>query len=579
MSGTIFKLKNSAVTAAPADDALLAAEPAYSFASDKLFIGLDNNGTIEAVEIGGQYYVQMLDHTAGQLTASSAIVVDANKHIDEIIAGGLTLTTSGGAGVKVTSIVDNSTGIASDVASASDAKLLTEKAIRAAITAAQNVSELSDLSDITVATPASAQVLVYSAGDSEFKNVALSGDVTIAENGAVTLANSGVTAGTYGSATAVPQITVDAKGRITEVTAIDIQTSLSLAGDNTTTGSVDQDAGDSLTFAGGTGLTGTVSGTTVTFKLDDTAVTAGSYGSASKSLSVTVDAQGRLTSAAEQDIQIATSQITNLDEAIEDLAAGLFTNATHSGITATYTDVPATGESPNVATVDQQGRITAVGEATVDTSLDVTDGSNTGTISGGGSLQFNGTSNEVEVAVNSDTGAVTIGLPDDVTVGNNLTVAGNLTVQGTTTTVESTVTTLTDPVIELGTGSLAAGDGNDRGVAFSYGDGSAVQTGFFGYDMQEEVFTFKSTGASSSGDSQGVSSPFGAAKFGSLTLESSLSIANGGTGVTAVTANGVFVGNSAGNAIEFVTGTQGAILQFGAGGVPTASNVIDGGTF
>ena len=45
---------------------------------------------------------------------------------------------------------------------------------------------------------------------------ALTGDATaVAGTGALTLASSGVTAGTYGSATAVPQFVVDAKGRIT----------------------------------------------------------------------------------------------------------------------------------------------------------------------------------------------------------------------------------------------------------------------------------------------------------------------------------------------------------------------------
>ena len=52
---------------------------------------------------------------------------------------------------------------------------------------------------------------------------ALSSDLTASSSGAVTLANSGVSAGTVGSATAIPIITVDSKGRVTNTstTAID----------------------------------------------------------------------------------------------------------------------------------------------------------------------------------------------------------------------------------------------------------------------------------------------------------------------------------------------------------------------
>jgi len=74
-----------------------------------------------------------------------------------------------------------------------------------------------------------------------------------------TLANSGVTAGTYGGSTSVPSFTVDAKGRITSVTTTALDTIFDIAGD-TGTDTVNL-AGGTLTIVGGEGInTSIVSG-------------------------------------------------------------------------------------------------------------------------------------------------------------------------------------------------------------------------------------------------------------------------------------------------------------------------------
>jgi len=76
----------------------------------------------------------------------------------------------------------------------------------------QIVSTFAGLSDTTVSSPSSAQMLVY---DSNWVNVTMGGDGSLASDGTFTLTNSGVSAGTVGGVSLIPVLTIDAKGRIT----------------------------------------------------------------------------------------------------------------------------------------------------------------------------------------------------------------------------------------------------------------------------------------------------------------------------------------------------------------------------
>jgi hypothetical protein len=99
MAQTI-KIKRSTTVASPSS-ALSTGELAYSFNSSKLFIGDGTNNDV----IGGELYVNMLDHTAGTLTASSAIVVDSSSKIDQLLTANLTIgansITSGSGDVDI----------------------------------------------------------------------------------------------------------------------------------------------------------------------------------------------------------------------------------------------------------------------------------------------------------------------------------------------------------------------------------------------------------------------------------------------------------------------------------------------
>lgn len=88
-------------------------------------------------------------------------------------------------------------------------------------------------------------------------------------------------------------------------------------------------------------------------------------------------------------------------------------------------------------------------------------------------------------------GAVQIGSTGNVTV-QDLTVTGDLVVQGTLTRIDSTVETIEDPVITIGSGTQAVADAMDRGIEYKWYDPSSgtVKTGFFGVDNSDGKFKF-----------------------------------------------------------------------------------------
>ena len=77
-----------------------------------------------------------------------------------------------------------------------------------------------------------------------------------------------------------------------------------------------------------------------------------------------------------------------------------------------------------------------------------------------------------------------------ITTEENLTV-NNITVLGSTTVIDSTVTTIKDPIITLGGKTAPTVDDNkDRGIEFRWHNGTAAKLGFFGFDDSSGKFTF-----------------------------------------------------------------------------------------
>ena len=153
-------------------------------------------------------------------------------------------------------------------------------------------------------------------------------------------------------------------------------------------------------------------------------------------------------------------------------------DVTHAGTTITVAGEDASDTNKGIASFSSQYFTVSSGNVTIaDSSVGVV-------------TAISGTANEVEVSRTN--GTVTIGLPDNVTIGNDLTVtndltvSGNLRVVGTAVTFETEVVKVEDRLIELGlvAGATDANTTWDLGIAFNYGDGTAKKAGVFWLDNQ-----------------------------------------------------------------------------------------------
>jgi len=175
----------------------------------------------------------------------------------------------------------------------------------------------------------------------------------------IALASSGVTAGSYGSASTVPTYTVNAQGQLTAAsnTTISIapsqinatipnsgltNSSITINGNAVSLGgstTVTADTPNALTI--GTGLSGTSfnGSSPVTISISNTTVTSGSYGSATQSGTFTVNAQGQLTAASNVTITPAVTSITGLGIGM----ATFLATPTSANLAATVTDETGTG--------------------------------------------------------------------------------------------------------------------------------------------------------------------------------------------------------------------------------------------
>ena len=206
--------------------------------------------------------------------------------------------------------------------------------------------------------------------------------------------------------------------------------------------------------------------------------------------------EGIDTSASGATVTIAAEESTASNKGVVIVDAGEGIDVSYSSGTATVSGEDATASNKGVASFSSDNFSVSSGAVTIKDN-----GVIMGTETAGNYVAtIAGTSNEISVSGSgSETAAVTIGLPDDVTIAGQLNVSenivvagntivnGNLTVEGATTYVSTSTVKVDDSMLILAANNSA--HSVDAGVYQKYVSSGTKYAGYF-FDASDNVFKF-----------------------------------------------------------------------------------------
>ena len=652
---TIIQIKRNSGTTAPGTSDLVIGEMAYAYDASndgvggKLYIeGVNSSNAAVIHAIGGKYFTDQLDHTKGTVTASSALLVDANKKLNELLVdnitidgsdiasnnsnGNITLTPNGTGSVVINKNdgfrlpvgntsqrlasptsgqirynsqiaafegyaasswgtlggvidVDQDTKITAESAAGEDEDVLTFTAGGTALaTFDANSADFASGTVVNVTNQLNVDNLRFDGNAITSTNS--NGDITISPNGTgnVSIGSDSLLIESAASETATVGIYAgEAAAALLVMSADD--------GD---------DNGDDWTFTAGTNNTLAI-GNDISGSLVSQIVLTPHATVASSTTAIV----GKLTVAGTTTfsgaVDMGSQATTNVN--IDSGAIDAVTIGTNSAVTDLRVDNLKL-DGNDISSTDSNGNVTLTPNGTGNVVLNTDTLSISATEGEGSTLLFqtdegddngddwtitNTTANKL--TFNNDISGSVVELmsltphataaSSTAAFAGHVTIAGDLTITGATTTASSTNTTITDKLIELGNGASGSASG-DVGLVLERGSDANV---FIGWDESIDALVV-GTGTFTGTTTGDLSHTLAAAKFGSLTLSTDLAVADGGTGVSSFSNNGVVYGDGS-NALD-VTATPGAadattsfqiLSASSSNGVPVWTTSIDGGTY